>query len=437
MWFARAGWIAVYLGLVLLPIAILLLGDRPAGGGFWWDFALALGHSGMALMAAQFWLTARIKKASAPFGIDVVYYFHRYLALSAFAVLLLHAAVLQWRYSPVAGGLDPMTMPGHLLAGWGALFGYALLLASSLWRKQLRIEYDLWRRWHVALVVVATTAAAWHVLGSGYHLGDPLRRGLWAALAVSWLALILYVRLLRPWRLARQPWEVESVRRERGRSWTLRLRPRFPITRSHVAGQFAWVSLRASPWAMREHPFSYSSAPSDDGCVEFTIKELGDFTSRIGEVRPGETAHVDGPYGSFGIDRKPEARGALFVAGGIGIAPIISQLRCLADRGDRRRMWLFYGNRLWERVVFREELDDLAGRLDLTLVHVLIEPPDDWAGERGFITADVLARHLPGDTTGMHAFICGPTPMIRMVERGLRANGLPLSRVHSEIFDLA
>ncbi|HEX5755462.1 MAG TPA: ferredoxin reductase family protein, partial [Arenimonas sp.] len=412
-------------------------GERPAGGGFWWDFALALGYSALAMMAVQFWLTARFKHASAPFGVDILYYFHRYLALVAFGVIVLHAGVLLWRYRPTLGGFDPRTMPGYMLAGWIALSGFALLLASSLWRKPLRIEYDRWRRLHVLVAVAAMVAAVWHIQGSAYYLADPGKHALWTVLALSWIGLLLYVRLWRPWRLRRQPWTVESVTRERGRSWTLRLRPQSGAVFDYAAGQFAWLTLRASPWSLREHPFSFASAPTRNGHVEFTVKELGDFTSRIGEIQPGDTAFVDGPYGSFGIEHTPDARGAVFLAGGVGIAPIISQLRTLADRGDARPLWLFYGNRSWDRVVFREEIDALATRLDLTVVHVLSEPPADWTGERGFITPDVLARHLPTDSTGLHAFVCGPTPMIRLVERGLGALGMPLARVHSEIFDLA
>lgn len=372
-------WIALYLGLVLLPFAILLAGERPAGGGLGWDFALALGYAGLAMMGVQFWLTARFKRASAPFGIDILYYFHRYLALVAFAVLTLHAGWLLLGHRAALGNLDPRVAPVHVTAGWVALSGFAAMLATSLWRKRLGLEYDRWRHVHVVLAVLATGAAVWHVEGAGYYLASPLKRGLWTALACSWLALVVYVRLVRPWRLQRQPYFVEQVRREPGRSWTLRLRPQHGARFDYRPGQFAWVTLRASPFAMREHPFSFSSSPSRGEALEFTIKELGDFTSRIGEIAPGESAFVDGPYGSFIMDRWPDAAGYVFIAGGVGIAPIISMLRALTDRsdppdeaaghavgvttpGERRPLWLFYGNRRWDRVVFRDELAELAQR---------------------------------------------------------------------------
>lgn len=430
-------WIGVYLALIVIPLGVLLLGERPRGGGFWWDFALVTGYAGLAMMGVQFALTARFKRATAPFGIDIIYYFHRYLASIAFVLLVGHAALLYVKYPEVAGRIDPRHAPAYMTLGWLGLIAFAAILLTSLWRKRLRIEYDHWRRIHIVLAVVGIVVAVLHVEGAGSYLASPLKRALWTLLAVSWLALAIYVRLIRPARLKRHPWRVAEVRRERGRSWTLALEPLDGQVPAYRPGQFAWVTLRASPFAMREHPFSFASSPTRPGRVEFTVKELGDFTSRIGQIQPGETAYVDGPYGSFGIDRQPQAPGFIFVAGGVGIAPIMSMLRALADRGDRRPLWLFYGNRAWDRVVFREELEQLRGQLDLTLVHVLGEPPEGWTGERGYITREVMARHLPADPSALHAFICGPDPMIRLAERSLRELGLPLRHLHSEIFDLA
>jgi ferredoxin-NADP reductase len=113
----------------------------------------------------------------------------------------------------------------------------------------------------------------------------------------------------------------------------------------------------------------------------------------------------------------------------------MSMLRTLADRRDRRPLVLFYGNRVWDRAAFREEIDALRTRLNLHVVHVLLEPPPDWTGERGFVTEDMLMRHLPIERHRFHCFLCGPTPMTRSVEQGLASLGIPAAHVHSEIFD--
>jgi predicted ferric reductase len=430
-------WLFIYLALILAPVLVLLLEPTPRAGGFWWDFALALGYAALAMMGLQFWLTARFKRATAPFGIDIIYYFHRYLATVACLILLVHAGVLLAMYPAAVGRIDPRFAPAYMTLGWIALVLFAVLIASSLWRRRLRIEYDRWRRWHGVVAVAAIVLGLLHVDGSSSYLTSPLKRGLWGGLALSWIGLILWVRVLRPWRLRQRPYRVVDIRHEPGRSWTLSLQAERPPAFDYRPGQFAWVSLRASPFALREHPFSISSSPTRPGPLQFTIKALGDFTATVGQIGVGEIAYVDGPYGIFGTDAHPDSPGYVFVAGGVGIAPIISMLRALADRGDRRPLWLFYGNRRWDRVVFREELDALATQLDLRLVHVLSEPPDDWTGERGFIDLGVMQRHLPAEVGGLHFLVCGPDLMIRLVERNLEALGVPLRQLHSEIFNLA
>jgi predicted ferric reductase len=213
----------------------------------------------------------------------------------------------------------------------------------------------------------------------GHYIAAPWQRALWTGIGLSWLAVIATVRVARPWRMLRRPYDVVEVRPERGDAWTVVVRPRGHPGFRHAPGQFAWVTLRASPFAMREHPFSISSSPVVSGQLEFTIKELGDFTATIKTVRAGETAFVDGPYGAFTIDRHP-APGYVFIAGGIGIAPLMGMLRALADRGDQRPILLFYAYRRWERLTFREEIETLRSRLDLRVVYVLGEPPDGWQG---------------------------------------------------------
>jgi predicted ferric reductase len=313
---------------------------------------------------------------------------------------------------------------------------FALLIVLSLARRALRFEYDYWRVVHALLATAGFAFALVHLHGAGRYLDTPWKQALWLAYGALWLALIGYVRVLRPWRVARTPWRVAEVRPERGRVWTLALEPRGGGRLHFAPGQFAWLTLRASPFAMREHPFSIASSAERGERIELSIKELGDFTATIKDTQPGATAWLDAPYGTFGIDTCPDAAGYAFVAGGIGIAPIVSMLRTLADRGDRRPLYLFYGNRVWERVALREEIEWFAARLDLRVVHVLLEPPAGWKGETGFVTRAVLARHLPVEGRDrLEYFLCGPTPMTRTVESGLAALGVPAARVHSEIFD--
>ena len=427
-------WLVVYVLAVTVPLFALL--PTPArGAGMSWDFPMALGYAGAAMLGVQFALTARFRRATAPFGIDNVYYFHRYLAVFALLVIGAHYAWLRVVHPVALGAASPIQAPPHMTAGRVALALFTLLVIGALLRKRLRLEYDLWRVLHAVIATTAFALALWHLHGSARFLDTAWKQGLWAVYGAFWVALIVYVRVVRPALALGHRWSVVDVRPERGQVWTLVLEPRSGAPLRFAPGQFAWLTLRASPFAMHEHPFSIASSAERGSRVEFSIKSLGDFTSRIKDIRVGETAWIDAPYGTFSIDDQPAASSYAFVAGGVGIAPIMSMLRTLADRRDTRPLVLFFGNRVWDRIAFREELERLQSELNLQGVHVLLEPPPEWNGERGFVSEDVLRRHLPLQPSGVQCFICGPTPMTTSVERSFAALGVPAANVHSEIFD--
>jgi predicted ferric reductase len=435
-----AVWIGLYLLLVLAPQAVLLFGEVPPGRGFWWDLSMSFAFAGVAMFGVQFALTSRMRRLSAPFGIDIIYLFHRYLAWIALGLVATHFAILWVGYTERLGPtINPLVAPWELTAGRAALVLFALAVVTSQWRKQLRLEYGLWRYLHVALATLGFAAAIAHVVGVGYLTAAPAKRALWLALSALWVLLVVWVRVARPWSLLRAKWRVVEVRPERNDSWVLSLEPvGHGGLRRFLPGQFAWVTLRASPFALREHPFSIVSAPEDLPRVSFAIKALGDFTEGIKDISPGETAYVDAPYGVFTLDRVPGAVGIVGIVGGIGVTPMMSMLRSMAARGDRRPAWLFYGNKTWEDVAFREELEALGARLDLRVVHILEKPPEGWEGERGFVTREVLERHLPEDLRPhLHHFLCGPPPMTAAAETALRAMGVPQAHIQTEVFELA
>lgn len=428
-------WLLAYVVVVTAPLAALLFGPVPPAGGFWWDFAMALGFAALAMLGVQFLLTARFRHASAPFGVDILYYFHRYLAVAALAIAVLHYLILRIDNPAVLGSANPALAPAHMSAGRAALLLFALLVAVSLVRRRLKIEYDLWRWTHALGATAALGLAFWHVIGTGYYIDTPWKQALWTAYGMGWIALIAHVRLVRPRSLLRTPYRIAEVRREHEDACTLVLEPETHAGLHFQPGQFVWLTLGASPFALKEHPFSIASSAAHPQRLEFGIKAVGDFTRAVMRAQPGRLAYIDGPYGAFSTERHPDAAGYVFLAGGVGIAPIIGMLRTLADRGDRRALWLFYGNRRRERTLYRDALDALAGRLDLRIVHILAEPPPDWTGERGLLTRAMLEQRLPADRAGLHAFLCGPAAMTQAAERWLAELGVPRARIHSELFE--
>lgn len=122
----------------------------------------------------------------------------------------------------------------------------------------------------------------------------------------------------------------------------------------------------------------------------------------------------------------------VLVAGGVGITPMMSMIRTLADRGDKRPIILLYGGKDWESLIFREELDEINSRLNLTVVYVVANPPDGWSGEKGYINADTLKRYLPPPFAQHEYFICGSDVMMNSIEKAFGDLHVSLSKYHSE-----
>src|SRR5690606_10052211 len=138
------------------------------------------------------------------------------------------------------------------------------------------------------------------------------------------------------------------------------------------------------PFSLVEHPFSISSAPEDGPRVEFTIKESGDFTNRIGEVPIGTTAWLDGPHGNFTLAGR-EATRLVLIGGGVGFAPVIGMLRSLRARQWPHPIDVIYGNRVAGQILYHDELEAIARVLDMRLHLVLSEPSAGWAGITGVL----------------------------------------------------
>jgi len=291
--------IGIYLALAMTPLLVLLAGSDIPGRGFWRELSVGLGFAGLSMMGLQFFLTGRFQGITSPYGIDVVYHFHRAISLVAFTFLLLHPAILLLSAPATVSLLNPLSGPEWITGGTIALLAFALIVVSSLFRLKLRLGYEQWRLIHGSAAVAAVALSLWHMIGVNYYLQGYVRRGLWIAIAITWVMALLYVRLVKPLLMSSKPYTVEAVIKERSQSWSLVLHPDGHQGMQFKPGQFAWLTIGRSPFSIREHPFSFSSSAMHPEQPAFTIKELGDFTATIGSVTPGTRVYVDGPYGSF------------------------------------------------------------------------------------------------------------------------------------------
>jgi propane monooxygenase reductase subunit len=223
--------------------------------------------------------------------------------------------------------------------------------------------------------------------------------------------------------------EVEAITPVTGDMRHLVLRLAEPGDLRFFPGQYMDIAV---PGTDQVRSFSMANTSAREGRLEFVIKVYpGGLFSQFLDTRlaAGDRLELTGPFGVFTL-REGEAD-LVFVGGGAGIAPILSLLRSMAERGITRRATFFYGARRERDLCFRAELRSLAERLPgFRYIPALSE--EDWPGETGLIT-DVV-RRLAGDITGAHAYVCGPPPMVEAAVPLLQALGVAGKRIYYDKF---
>lgn len=432
-WTMVATWTGAYLLLVLAFLALALVGPGPDARPYWVEVGVGLGFAGMGVLVAQFVTSGRWRAVAPAFGSDVVLQFHRRAGLLGMALVLAHPLVLVIAEPDFWAYFDPRENLPRALALTAVVPALVLLVVTSLWRERLRISYEWWRAGHGVLSLMVVFVGMVHGLQVGQHLEAGWKRAAWTAALLGAMYLVVHVRVVRPLLMKRRPYRVAEVAEEASDTSTLALLPEGHPGMSFEAGQFAWLTIGDTPFSLQQHPFSFSSSARDP-LLRFTAKAVGDFTSTWSDVEPGTTVFLEGPFGGFTLDH--DARGAVMVAGGIGVTPMMSILRTMADEGDERPALLLYGVAEPDDVAFADELEDLERKLDLTVVIVPEEAPDGWDGPSGFIDADVMMAHLPADARNHSYYLCGPEPMMDAVETLLRESGLSWRQIHTERFQV-
>ncbi len=433
-----AALLAAYVVIALLPAGMAALQGLPPRP--WRDeLASGLALVGFAMLLLEFVLSGRFRWVSGRVGIDVTMRFHQLIG----RVLAVFIIVHPFLYSlPMSGpsARDPagetiLNLSGlALVTGAVAWLLLPALILTSMFRRDTGYSYETWRLMHGIGAALIALLSLLHALDAGRYSADPLLAGFWLLLTAAAMATLLHVYLLRPLMRRRHPYRVTSVEQIATRSWQLAIEPQGDRAIDFKPGQFVWLTVGRSPFSFVEHPFSISSCPADRPRIEFAIKQAGDFTDQIGSIAPGARAYLDGPHGHLFIPRGHGA-GITFIAGGVGMAPMMSMLRQLRAERDERPLRLVYGNRVREQIMYAQELDDMASELDLRITHVLSEPAEGWRGETGMVD-EALIRSLMAadDSDGRLYIICGPPPMIDQVAAILRGFGVPRARILAEKF---
>lgn len=195
----------------------------------------------------------------------------------------------------------------------------------------------------------------------------------------------------------------------------------------HVPGQCAMLSMPGVGEAL----FSITSSPTNRDYLEFSIKKCGCVTDWLHGMEPGQQITLRGPYGNgFPVESDFLGRDLLFIAGGIGLAPLRSVIHYVRDRRDRYgQVDIVYGARSREDMVDYPEIVREWSKEAGLRVHLTIDREQaGWEGHVGFVPDFV--REL-GFDTGKTAVICGPPIMIKFTLAALQELGFQKTQVYT------
>lgn len=427
----RAAFVVAYTGLCLLPLLIGRL-VRDVTGDFATELGTGLGMAAYTMLLAGFFLSGRFQVISGRAGLDGSLGMHRILGFAATALILAHVVVVQAADAGDAG-------PAAIVAVVALVF--VVMLARL--RSKLGMRYEYWRLSHGIGALIVAIAGFAHATGDGYYASATALRVYWGLLLMVAIASLLSVHVGRPLGRMRQPYKIVDVSLVADRTWRLGIEPADGAEAlDFEPGQYAFLSMHGKPFMGTGNPFSFSSAPSQRPRIEFTIKENGDFTRTIGDLEPGTEVHLDGPYGYLSPARyhgpSVDHDGLVLIAGGVGIAPMMSILREGAKAGRTKPVLLLYGASSEADLAYRDELESLSAQLDLTVRYVLSKPSDSWDGDQGYVDDDYLRQNLTMPDAGNRLyFICGSTGMLDAVLGALERSKIARPElVHAENFSV-
>jgi predicted ferric reductase len=408
--------------LVALSFA-LVAAELPAGTRISMAaFSLGSGVVALVMMAFASILGARWKAVESVFGgLDRVYETHKWLGVWALVFASVHlvfkAGMPGWDTAAI------IDLPSFLVRLVRQL-SFVALMVIVLLALNRRIPYRTWRWWHklsgpLFLVVVLH----WLSFKTPIVLVSPA--GLWlAGASVLGLLAALYKLFMYPLLSRHAEYRVVSVLPGPS-AVKLSMAPvgnGIPFK----AGQFAFLSFNESG-LLEPHPFTIASAGGAGQPVQFVIRALGDYTTRlVAEVSTGMTVVVHAPFGRFA--RPAQAVREVWVAGGVGISPFIAWLDD-DEAGAFERVTLFNFQTPGRAFPAPEVVGAAARRRGAHYVPMLV-------GAKAPAFQDRFAQlaHEAGGG-GLQVCFCGPSGLLDEVRAAMARHGVPEANLRFELFD--
>ena len=433
-----------YLVLILIPYIVAeTLGLQFEN--MYRTFLSAITLIAMMVFFLQFPLAGRLKQVPLFANIDWSIAKHKqlgkYLGMFFFMhpLLILAPKLFVSVDITIKSFMSMLTSP-NLLTALIAWLSMGIWVLMAIYKDKLKMRYETWRLLHVIGFIIIATLVTLHITSIGSHgqYNQQFNLLWWSLYGLS-MILVVYNYFIKPYKIKNNPFSIRSIEKISEYDWQLSIEPKNNKKFYFEAGQFAWINSSKSVFNLEQHPFSIATGENKQSQLSFIIRELGDYTSSLAELSVGQTVYVDGPYGSMSLDQGKNADGITLIAGGAGIAPMLSLLRQLAKANDTRPIRLIYANQSINRMVCLDELLSFEQSMNDFKLQLLCENADN-SDERitpclhqGFIRRkNIESTIVINNVENWEIYLCGPEAMMNATTKHLKKIGVSTRRTHFE-----
>jgi len=381
----------------------------------------------------QLILIGRVKWVERLYGFDRLSNAHRITAFLSLFFIFAHAFFVIVGYA--GGNVGFFTQVAtfikyfELLPAIIAVFLFTFVFVSSLVIVFKRLKYETWYLVHLASYIAIIIAFEHQMELGGDFLGNIYFQAYWIILyTFTFVNLGFYRFFLPAYSFYKHEFFVEKIEQDESGATSIYMSGKNLDKFKYTAGQFAIWRFLDKKRFLQAHPFSFSSSPKNK-YLRITVKNLGDFSSDITNVKPGTKVVIDGPHGIFTTKRTNNKK-LTFIAGDVGITPIQSILKSLDENYQSIN---FNYQRIIEDAIFQVEQTQFDEK-NIKMIHVLSQEKND-KDEHGYMDEDKIKRLVP-DYLERDFYICGPKPMMKIVTKTLTKLGIPRSKIYFEKFSL-
>lgn len=376
-------------------------------------------------------LVARIPWVERGVGHDRLVTWHRKLGPWSLYLIGLHILLItvgyagQFQVSIFSESISILTTFEWM---WAALAGFVFMITAgvtSYKKARAKLSYETWWMIHISTYAAIALSFMHQILNGPMFIGHPLNKAFWIALYSAMVFAIIYWRFVIPiYRSLRHGIRVEKVVVEGPGMVSVIMRGKQLARLGAQGGQFFGWRFLAKGHALISHPYSLSAAPTAH-YLRITVKDLGDHSRSLADLKPGTRVFMEGPYGAFTAGRASRKH-VVLIGGGVGITPVRA---IIEEFRNGVQLDVIVRVSRPEELILREELDYLAAQSEGSIrIHYLVGSRKIHPMDAKSITA-LVPRFADSDI-----YICGPAPLVNAVRDAAHEVGVPKNRFHDEAF---